>query len=199
MKAVPAWVNNLLSDSRVERYQVYLRRKGRPTKSTRRVPVPLLCAIDAGETTGVALLSPSWAVVLEARDKDFGFAKFLLSRLPKQVRSTGDRRATVCIESGFCPSAEAVYRAGVYTGLALANDFEPALIHPNAKAQIFKQSRLSTKCILIAKALQTLNFAPHTFEGDGYFQHASDALGVAFTYLRHNYNIPTPDIALPLL
>jgi len=200
VKGVPAWVNKLLSDSRVERYQVYVRRKGRPTKEKRKVPVPLLCAIDAGETTGVALLSPSWAVVLEARDKDFGFAKFLFSYLPKQVRSAGDQReqATVCIESGFCPSADAIYRAGVYTGLAFARGFEPVLIHPNAKAHIFKHSRLSTKCILISKALQTFNFAPHTFEGDGYFQHASDALGLAFTYLRHNHNIPTPDIILPL-
>ena len=190
MRTVPAWVRKLLPDSRVERYQVYVRRKGRPTKEKRKVPVPLLCAIDAGETTGVALLSPSWAVVLEARDKDFGFAKFLLPRLPKQ--------ATVCIESGFCPSADAIYRAGVYTGLAFARGFEPVLIHPNAKAHIFKHSRLSTKCILISRALQTFNFAPHTFEGDGYFQHASDALGLAFTYLRHNHNIPTPDIILPL-
>jgi len=190
MKALPAWVNKLLSDSRVERYQVYMRRKGRPTKDKHSVPLPLLCAIDAGETTGVALLSPSWAVVLEARDKDFGFAETLLRHLPKQ--------ATVSIESGFCPCADAVYRAGVYTGLALARKHQPALIHPNAKAQIFKQSRLSTKCILIAKALQTFNFVPKKTVGDGYFQHASDALGVAFTYLRHNHNIPTPDIVLPL-
>jgi len=190
MKALPAWVSEILSDSKVERYQVYARRKGRPTKKTITLPVPLLCAIDAGETTGVALLTPSWAVVLEARDKDFGFAEFFVPRLPKQ--------ATVCIESGFCPCADAVYRAGVYTGLAFARGHKPALIHPNAKAQIFKQSRLSTKCILIAKALQTFNLKPHTFEGDGYFQHASDALGLAFTYLRHNHNIPTPDIILPL-
>jgi len=187
---LPAWVRNILSDSRVERYQVYIRRKGRPTKETRRMPVPLLCAIDAGETTGVALLTPSWAVVLEARDKDFSFAEFLCPRLPKQ--------ATVCIESGFCPCADAVYRAGLYTGLALARGHKPTLIHPNAKANIFKQSRLSTKCILIARALQTFNFAPHAFEGDGYFQHASDALGLAFAYLRHHHNIPTPDIVLPL-
>jgi len=190
MRAVSAWVNKLLSDSRVERYQVFQRRKGRPTKTTLKVPLPILCAIDAGQTTGVALLSPSWAVVLEAQDKDFAFAKTLFRRLPK--------RATVCIESGFCPSAEAVYRAGVYTGLAFANGFEPALIHPNAKAQIFKQSPLSTKRLLIVKALQTFNFVPKKTVGDGYFQHASDALGVAFTYLRHNHNIPTPDIVLPL-
>jgi hypothetical protein len=188
---LPVWVNKLLSDSRVERYQVYVRRKGRPMKETRRMPVPLLCAIDAGETTGVALLSPSWAVVLEARDKDFSFAEFLYPRLPKQ--------ATVCIESGFCPCADAVYRAGLHTGLALARGHKPTLIHPNAKANIFKQSRLSTKCLLISKCLQTFNFAPHGFEGDGYFQHASDALGVAFTYLRHYHNIPTPNIQLPLL
>jgi len=187
---LPAWVRKLLSHERVERYQVYARRKGRPTKDKHSVPLPLLCAIDAGQTTGVALLSPSWAVVLEAQDKDFAFAKTLFRRLPKQ--------ATVCIESGFCPSAEAVYRAGVYAGLALANGFEPALIHPNAKAQIFKQSPLSTKRLLIVKALQTFNFVPRKTVGDGYFQHASDALGVAFTYLRHNYNIPTPDIILPL-
>jgi len=190
MRTVPAWVWKLLSDSRVERYQVYLRRKGRPTKDKHRVPLPLLCAIDAGQTTGVALLSPKWATVLEAEDKDFAFAKTLFRRLPK--------RATVSIESGFCPSAEAVYRAGVYTGLALANGFEPALIHPNAKAQIFKQSALSTKRLLIVKALQTFNFTPKKTVGDGYFQHASDALGIAFTYLRHNHNIPTPDIVLPL-
>jgi hypothetical protein len=191
MKAVPAWVNKLLSDSRVERYQVFVRRKGRPTKETRRMPLPLLCAVDAGETTGVALLSPSWAVVLEARDKDFGFAELLIPRLPKQ--------ATLCIESGFCPCADAVYRAGVYTGLALARGHKPALIHPNAKAQIFKQSPLSAKRPLIVKALQTFNFAPNRTVGEGYFQHASDALGVAFTYLRHNHNIPTPNITLPLL
>jgi hypothetical protein len=190
MRKVPAWVNKLLSDSRVERYQVFVRRKGRPTKKTHRLPLPLLCAIDAGETTGIALWSPSWAVVLEARDKDFGFAEFFIPRLPKQ--------ATLCIESGFCPCADAVYRAGVYTGLARARGFEPALIHPNAKAQIFKQSRLSQKGLLIFKALQTFNFAPYRVEGDGYFQHASDALGLAFTYLRHNHNIPTPDIVLPL-
>jgi hypothetical protein len=191
MRTVPAWVNKLLAESGVERYQVYVRRKGRPTKETRKVPLPLLCAIDEGETTGVALLSPSWAVVLEADDEDFAFAKTLLRRLPKQ--------ATVCIESGFCPSADAVFRAGVYVGLAYANDLTPTLIHPNAKANIFKHSRLSTKCILISKALQTFNFVPHRFEGDGYFQHASDALGVAFTYLRRQYDIPTPNIQLPLL
>jgi hypothetical protein len=190
MRGIPAWVKKLLSDSRVERYQVYARRKGRPTKEKHKVPLPLLCAIDAGQTTGVALLSPSWAVVLEASDEDFGFAEFLLPRLPKQ--------ATVCIESGFCPSAEAVYRAGVYTGLARARGFTPALIHPNAKANIFKQSRPSVKRLLIVKSLQTFNFTPKKTEGDGYFQHASDALGIAFTYLRHHHNIPTPDITLPL-
>jgi hypothetical protein len=200
MRGLPAWVNKLLSDSKVERYQVYLRRKGRPTKETLRFPLPLLCAIDAGETTGVALWSPSWAVVLEADDEDFAFAKTLLLHLPKQARSAGDRRerATVCIESGFCPSADAVFRAGVYTGLAYANDLTPILIHPNAKAQVFKQSRLSTKCLLIARALQHFNFAPHRVEGDGYFQHASDALGLAFTYLRRYHDISTPDIILPL-
>ena len=184
------WVRGILAYDTVERYQVYARRRGRPTKTTLKVPLPILCAIDAGQTTGVALLSPSWGVVLEAGDKDFAFAKTLFRRLPKQ--------ATVCIESGFCPSAEAVYRAGVYTGLALANGFEPALIHPNAKAQIFKQSPLSAKRLLMVKALQTFNFTPKKTVGNGYFQHASDALGVAFTYLRHNYNIPTPDIVLPL-
>ena len=190
MTGLPKWVRNILLSDSVERYQVYMRRRGRPPKDTIELPVPLLCAIDAGQTTGVAILTPTWGVVLEAKDDDFAFAKTLLQRLPKQ--------ATVCIESGFCPCADAVYRAGVYTGLAFARGHKPALIHPNAKANIFKQSRLSTKCILIAKALQTFNLKPRTFEGDGYFQHASDALGVAFTYLRHNHNIPTPDIVLPL-
>jgi len=187
----PKWAEGLLYAPTVERYQVYARRKGRPKKETLTVPLPLLCAIDAGETTGVALLSPLWAVVLEADDEDFAFAKTLLRRLPKQ--------ATVCIESGFCPSADAVFRAGVYAGLAYANDLAPILIHPNAKANIFKHSRLSAKCILISKALQTFNFVPKRFDGDGYFQHASDALGVAFTYLRKYHDIPTPDIQLPIL
>ena len=187
----PKWAEGLLYAPTVERYQVYARRKGRPKKETLTVPLPLLCAIDAGETTGVALLSPLWAVVLEADDEDFAFAKTLLRRLPKQ--------ATVCIESGFCPSADAVFRAGVYAGLAYANDLTPILIHPNAKANIFKHSRLSAKCILISKALQTFNFVPKRFDGDGYFQHASDALGVAFTYLRKYHDIPTPNIQLPIL
>ena len=190
MIKLPVWVSNLLEEPTVQRCQVYYRRKGRPPKDAIDLPLPLLCAIDAGQTTGVALISRTWGVVLEAKDEYFVFAKALFRRLPKQ--------ATVCIESGFCPSAEAVYRAGVYTGLALANGFEPALIHPNAKAQIFKQSPLSTKRLLIVKALQTFNFTPKKTVGDGYFQHASDALGVAFTYLRHNHNIPTPDIVLPL-
>jgi hypothetical protein len=102
----------------------------------------------------------------------------------------------VCIESGFCPCADAVYRAGVYTGLAFANKFMPAMIHPNAKAQIFKQSPLSTKRLLLSHAFQSFNFALHKTEGDGYFQHASDAVGLAFAFLRHNHNIPTPIIRL---
>jgi hypothetical protein len=187
----PKWAEGLLSAPAVERYQVYFRRRGRPTKETLTLPLPLLCAIDAGETTGVALLSPLWAVVLEADDEDFAFAKTLLQHLPKQ--------ATVCIESGFCPSADAVFRAGVYTGFAYANDFSPILIHPNAKAHIFKHSRPSAKRLLISKILQPFNFAPKRIEGDGYFQHASDALGVAFTYLRRYHDIPTPDIQLPLI
>jgi hypothetical protein len=191
VKGLPAWANDLLSDSRVQRFQLFHRRKGRPPKGTITLPLPLLCAIDAGETTGVALLTPSWAVVLEAWDKDLAFAKTLFHHLPKQ--------ATVCVESGFCPCADAVYRAGVYAGLSIANGFDPALIHPNAKAHIFKQSPLSAKRLLIAHCLQTFNFGLGATNGDGYFQHSADALGVAFTYLRHHHNIPTPNINLPLL
>jgi hypothetical protein len=188
VKQLPLWVNNLLSESRVKRYQVYLRRKGRPPKKTLKLPLPLLCAIDAGGTTGVALLTPYWAVVLEADDNDFLFAELLFIHLPK--------KAKVCIESGFCPCADAVYRAGVYTGLAFAHKFMPALIHPNAKAQIFKQTSLSAKRLLLSHALQPFNFALAKTYGDGYFQHASDAVGLAFAYLRHNHNIPTPIIRL---
>jgi hypothetical protein len=79
VKQLPLWVNNLLSESRVKRYQVYLRRKGRPPKKAVKLPLPLLCAIDAGGTTGVALLTPYWAVVLEADDNDFLFAELLFA------------------------------------------------------------------------------------------------------------------------
>jgi hypothetical protein len=72
----------------------------------------------------------------------------------------------------------------------------PALIHPNAKAQIFKQTSLSAKRLLLSHALQPFNFALAKTYGDGHFQHASDAIGLAFAYLRHNHNIPTPIIRL---
>jgi hypothetical protein len=188
VKQLPVWVNSLLSEYRVERYQVYLRRKGRPPKKTLKLPLPLLCAVDAGKTTGVALLSPAWAVVLEAQDEDFHFAETLFFHLPK--------KAKVCIESGFCPCADAVYRAGVYTGLAFAHQFMPALIHPNAKAQPFKQTPLSARRLLLVHSLQPLNLALEKTQGEGYFQHASDAVGLAYAYLRHNHNIPTPIIRL---
>jgi hypothetical protein len=185
---VRRWLHPLLSEA--ERYRVFLRRKGRPPKGTIPFPLPLLCAIDAGETTGVALLSPSWAVVLEADDEDFQFAQRLFSLLPKQ--------ATVCVESGFCPCADAVFRAGVYTGLAYGRGIVPTLIHPNAKAQIFKQSPLPAKRLLISHTLETFNLALIKAEGDGYFQHATDAVGLAFAYLRRAHNIPTPKVQLML-
>jgi len=188
MTGLPKWVRNILLSDSVERYQVYIRRRGRPPKDTIELPVPLLCAIDAGQTTGVAILTPTWGVVLEAKDDDFAFAKTLLQRLPKQ--------ATVCIESGFCPSAEAVYRAGVYTGLAFARGFTPALIHPNAKAKVYKQSPPAEKVSVIAHSYNTFNFLLHKSEGKGHFEHACDAVGIAFTYLRHNYNLDIPNFRL---
>jgi hypothetical protein len=188
VKQLPSWVNDLLSEFRVQRYQVYLRRKGRPPKKTIKLPLPLLCTVDAGNTTGVALLSPAWAVVLEADDNDFLFAETLFFHLP--------RKATVCIESGFCPCADAVYRAGVYTGLAFAKNFTPTLIHPNAKAKIFKQTPLSAKHLLLTSALQPLNLSLAKTYGEGYFQHAADAVGLAFAYLRQKHHIPTPTISL---
>jgi hypothetical protein len=181
MEGLPKWVNKLLSEPTVERYMVFQRRKGRPPKEAINLPLPLLCTIDAGQTTGVALFTPAWGVALEAKDEDFAFAKTLLQHLPNE--------ATVCIESGFCPSAEAVYRAGVYTGLALAKDFTPALIHPNAKAKVYKQSAPSEKRLVIAHSFNTFNFLLHKTEGDGQFQHACDAVGIGFAYLRHNHNI----------
>jgi hypothetical protein len=187
---LPAWVNKLLSEPTVERYMVFQRRKGRPPKEAINLPLPLLCAIDAGQTTGVALFAPAWGVALEAKDEDFAFAKTLFRRLPKQ--------ATVCIESGFCPSAEAVYRAGVYTGLAYARDFTPALIHPNAKAKVYKQSAPAEKRSVIAHSYNTFNFLLHRTEGDGQFQHASDAVGIAFAYLRNNYNLQIPNFHLSM-
>jgi hypothetical protein len=192
VKPLPLWVNDLLSEQRVKRYQVYLRRKGRPPKKTLKLPLPLLCAIDAGKTTGAALLTPAWAVVLEADDEDFLFAELFFIHLSKARKV----KAKVCIESGFCPCADAVYRAGVYTGLAFANKLMPALIHPNAKAQIFKQTPLSAKRLLLSHSLQPLNLTLAKTEGEGYFQHAADAVGLAFAYLRHNHNIPTPTIRL---
>jgi len=192
VKQLPLWVNDLLSEHRVKRYQVYLRRKGRPPKDSLKLPLPLLCAIDAGKTTGVALLSPAWAVVLEADDEDFLFAELFFTHLSKARKV----KAKVCIESGFCPCADAVYRAGVYTGLAFANKLIPALIHPNAKAQIFKQTPLSVKRLLLTQAFQPFNLALSKTVGEGYFQHAADALGITFAYLRHNHNIPTPTIRL---
>jgi hypothetical protein len=188
VKQLPLWVNTLLSEHRVERYQIYVRRKGRPPKKTLKLPLPLLCAIDAGKTTGAALLSPAWVVVLEADDNDIRFAETLFRYLPKTAK--------VCIESGFCPCADAVYRAGVYTGSALAHKFVPALIHPNAKAQIYKQTPLSAKRLLLAYSLQPLNLTLEKTQGEGYFQHAADAVGVAYAYLKHHHNIPTPIIRL---
>jgi hypothetical protein len=188
MEGLPKWVKGLLFEPTVERYKVFLRRRGRPPKDTIDLPPPLLCAIDAGQTTGVALLTSSWGVVLEAKDEDFAFAKPLLRRLPKE--------ATVCIESGFCPSAEAVYRAGVYAGLALARDFTPALIHPNAKAKVYKQSPPAERISVIALSMKTFNLHMCKTEGKGHFEHASDAVGIAFAYLRHNYNLDIPNFRL---
>jgi hypothetical protein len=128
--------------------------------------------------------------VLEAKDEDFAFAKSLFQRLPKQ--------ATVCIESGFCPSAEAVYRAGVYTGLALARNFTPALIHPNAKAKVYKQSPPAEKRSVIAQSFNTFNLAYGETDGEGHFEHATDAVGIAFAYLRHNYNLDIPNFRLSM-
>jgi len=189
MIKLPAWVNKLLSEHTVQRHQVFHRRNGRPPKETIELPLPLLCAIDAGQTTGVAILTPSWGVVLEAKDEDFAFAKNLFQHLPKQ--------ATVCIESGFCPSAEAVYRAGVYTGLAYGKGFAPALIHPNAKAKVYKQSPLAEKRSVIAQSFNTFNFALARTDGEGHFEHATDAVGIAFAYLRHTYNLNIPNFQLP--
>jgi len=191
MEGLPKWVSTLLFLDSVECYQIYLRRRGRPPKEAITLPLPLLCAIDAGQTTGVALMTPAWGVVLEAKDEDFTFAKSLFRYLPKQ--------ATVCIESGFCPSAEAVYRAGVYTGLALAKDFTPALIHPNAKAKVYKHSALTEKRLLTVYSFRTFNFLPRRTVGEGYFQHASDAVGIAFAYLRHHHNLDIPNFQLPVL
>jgi len=190
MIEIPAWANKLLDEPTVQRHQIFYRKRGRPPKDAKTLPVALLCAIDAGQTTGVALFAPSWGIVLEAQDEDFAFAKTLFRRLPK--------KATVCIESGFCPSAEAVYRAGVYTGLALAKDFTPALIHPNAKAKVYKQSPPAEKRSLIALSYKTFNFAIGVSEGEGYFQHASDAVGIAFAYLRHNHNLQIPNFHLSM-
>jgi hypothetical protein len=188
MTGLPKWVRNILLNDSVQRYQVYTRRRGRPPKDTIELPLPLLCAIDAGQTTGVAILTPAWGVALEAKDEDFAFAKTLFRRLPKQ--------ATVCIESGFCPSAEAVYRAGVYTGLALATGFTPALIHPNAKAKVYKQSPPAEKRSVIAHSFNTFNLAYNRADGSGHFEHACDAVGIAFAFLRHNYNLDIPNFRL---
>ncbi len=190
MSRMPQFVDELLSNGIVLRYQVFMRPKGRPPKGTLTVPLPLLCGIDAGQTTGVALLSPSWAVVLEAKDDNFSFAQFLFQHLPKQ--------ATVCIESGFCPSAEAVYRAGVYTGLAFAKDITPILIHPNAKPLAFKQAPASLRNQLISEILRAFRLFQTKAEGYGCPEHASDALGVAIAYLRREHNIPLPNISFTL-
>jgi hypothetical protein len=190
MITLPTWVNKLLDEHTVQRYQIFHRKKGRPPKGTIDLPLPLLCAIDAGETTGVALFAPSWGVALEAEDKDFAFAKTLINLLPK--------KATVCIESGFCPSADAVYRAGVYAGLALAKGFTPALIHPNAKAKVYKECPPAETHSLIALSYSIFNFAMGDWDGKGYFQHASDAVGIAFAYLRHNFNFQIPNFRLSL-
>jgi len=188
VRGLPAWVSNLLEEPTVQRCQVYHRRRGRPPKDAIDLPLPLLCAIDAGQTTGVALFTPAWGVVLEAKDEDFAFAKTLFRRLPKQ--------ATVCIESGFCPSAEAVFRAGVYAGLAHAKDFTPALIHPNAKAKVYKQSPPAEKRSVIAHSFNTFNFVYGGTDGEGHFQHACDAVGIAFAYLRNTYNLQIPNFRL---
>jgi hypothetical protein len=188
MIKLPAWVNNLLEEPTVQRCQVYYRRKGRPPKGAIELPVPLLCAVDAGQTTGVALIARAWGVVLEAKDEYFVFAKALFRRLPTQ--------ATVCIESGFCPSAEAVFRAGVYAGLAHAKDFTPALIHPNAKAKVYKQSPPAEKRSVIAHSFNTFNFAYGGTDGEGHFEHACDAVGIAFAYLRNTYNLQIPNFRL---
>ncbi len=190
MSRLPQWVHELLSDGILLRYQVFMRPKGRPPKKTLTLPLPLLCAVDAGQTTGVALLSPSWAVLLEARDDDFCFAKHLFQHFPKQE--------TLCIESGFCPSAEAVYRAGVYAGFAYANDITPILIHPNAKPLVFKQSPLSLKAQVITHTLRAFRLFQTFSEGYGVPEHASDALGVALAYLRKEYNTPLPDFQFNL-
>jgi hypothetical protein len=190
MSGLPKWVDELLSDGIVERYVVFARPKGRPPKNALTLPVPLLCGIDAGHTTGVALFAPNWGVALEAKDEDFTFAKSLLQRLPKQ--------ATVCIESGFCPSAEAVYRAGVYAGLALARDFKPILIHPNAKAKVYTQSPPAEKLSVIALSFKTFNLTLRYTDGKGNLEHATDAVGIAFAYLRHHHNFQIPNFRLSL-
>jgi len=165
---------------------VYERPKGKPKDTAedflsflQEEDEPLLIALDVGETMGIVVMSKSAVFLGQAHDRNYYIAGEIANILDRYWDNS-----VVLIESGFCPSAEAIFRSGVAFGAFNDRRFSKIyLVHPNAKPAPAKandtiKSHFTFFCLRLL-GYKTVHPVPS-------IPHCASAFGLILKYLRDN-------------